>query len=673
MGMTVEESIEAPYGTWESPISIDLVSSSAVRFDRVEVNETTGKVYLAESRPLENGRICIVEFDKDTAKSLDILPTQYNAKSLVHGYGGAAFTVDQTSGLIVFVDSSTNGILSLDPSLGDVRTLLAPTEDLFFGDFDINRKEPSWILAIQEDHRVKPIANSVVAINVSTKEVVTLAQGADFYTHPRFSPDGNMVCWLQWNFPHMPWDSVELHLAHFKDGSISEERVIAGGQGEVSVQQPRWNPNGTLLYCSDATGYWQLYQYDPASEKNILIKLPGLEQAEFAYAEVFLGSNTYACLTSNLVVAMYVRQGEYAVCLIDLEHSTYRDVDDTCAGTNIQTDSLRRISETEFVTIAAREDEPMTLKAHRVADSDSAMVSRTLSSSIPLEKLPTTKCFSKPQFMTFPRIGSEEGGESHAIFWPPQNPSYHAPAEFLPPLIVSVHGGPVHDAMASLSLDIQFWTSRGYAWVEVNYAGSTGYGRAYRELLKGNWGVVDVDDIVSCVKYLASQAMVDPSRIGIRGGSAGGYSVLQCMVKHPDTWAGGVSLYGVSCLSSLEKCTHKFESRYLEGLLLPRSAVSEEEKQRIYRERSPLYHAEKIRAPILLLQGKEDIVVPPDQATMMETAIKGSLQLEGKADPESMVKVVIFDGEGHGFSKTDTLRRQKVEELSWWSMTLTSG
>ncbi|KIW45027.1 uncharacterized protein PV06_03450 [Exophiala oligosperma] len=662
---------EAAYGTWDSPISPELVSNAVLRFDAVSVHEATGKVYLTEMRPSESGRACIVEFDLSTGVQRDVLPAELSARSCVHGYGGGAVSVDQRLGRLIITDFKTHGVFSVDPASGVVESLIGGDPKVFFGDFDASLKDPNWVLAIQEDHRIAPTSNKVVAINISNKEFIVLAQGADFYTHPKFSPDGSSICWLQWNFPNMPWDSAELHVANFDDGALSEEYVVAGKQGNESIQQPRWNSDGTLLFCGDRTGYWQLYRHDPRTNKTLHINLPTLQNAEFAWPEFFLGSKSYACLTSNLVVAMYMLNGQFGMCLIDLLQQTCCDLDSSYTSPGFQTDALHRISGTEFVAIVSSEDGPMSLTVHRLSNAGSLVDVHCLKTVVAWDMLPPKEWISKPQFISFPRVGTAFTGNSHAIFWPPTTPFFQAPAGSLPPLIVSVHGGPTHDAKASLSMEIQYWTTRGFAWVDVNYAGSSGYGREYRELLKGNWGVIDAEDVVSCVHYLASRSIIDRSRVGIRGGSAGGYAVLRCMTEYPEVWAGGISLFGVCCLQTLEKTTHKFESRYLEGLLLPRSPVSAEEKERLYQERSPLYHAQQIKAPVLLLQGREDIVVPPDQAEMMESAIKEAIrERDNSMVPEDLVKVVIYEGEGHGFIKAHTLISQKAEEVAWWSKTL---
>ena len=317
---------------------------------------------------------------------------------------------------------------------------------------------------------------------------------------------------------------------------------------------------------------------------------------------------------------------------------------------------MRRVSDTSFLVIGSTITSPMALyQVTMQSQPQLELLKASMEMNIPVS------LYSTARHISFPRVyGNDRDGESHALYLPPKNPEYDAPAESVPPLIVSLHGGPTSHVSPGLSLSWQYYTSRGYAFASVNYAGSSGYGRAYRNRLLGKWGISDTADVASCVRHLANLGWIDPDRVGVVGGSAGGYTTLQSLCIHPDIWAGGVSQYGISNMKSLAKATHKFESHYLDGLLFKRGA-SEEDKERVFRERSPLFHADTITAPVLLLQGAEDEVVPPDQAGEMEKVIKGN----GGA-----VRVVLFSGEGHGFRQSENVKRAILEEEFWWKKTL---
>ena len=356
------------------------------------------------------------------------------------------------------------------------------------------------------------------------------------------------------------------------------------------------------------------------------------------------------------MAAIYTKNGTEKLILVNLNSETFTNLGLGIVSPGIFGNTIRRVSDTAFVVIGGTPKSPPALYHVDVQDSFKMTLLKTSADvDIPVD------FYSTAEHISFPVVyGDERDGHSYALSLPPNNPNYHAPPHSLPPLIISLHGGPTGHVSPGLSLALQYFTSRGYAVASVNYAGSSGYGRAYRERLDGTWGIRDIDDVASCVSYLASTGKIDKTRVGVTGGSAGGYGTLQSLCRYPDMWAGGVSLYGIADMKTMAETTHKFESHYLDGLLF-RKGASEAEKEKVLKERSPLFHASKIKAPVLLLQGTEDKVVPPDQASDMERIIK-----EHGGD----VKLVLMEGEGHGFRLSENIKKAILCEDDWWAKTL---
>ncbi|KAI9739283.1 MAG: hypothetical protein M1834_007496 [Cirrosporium novae-zelandiae] len=641
----------ALFGTWKSPISASSLAAQKITLEEVEVDESTGRIYHLEERPGEGGRGCIVEDTGSGPK--DVLPRGFSARSGVHEYGGAAMRIGP-NGQIVFTDWDTRGVYSLDPDSGTVTPLLKAESELRYADFDVHPSS-KWILAVQEDHRTGQ--NLIVTIDVTTKTYSPVAQGCDFYMFPQFSPDGKSICWIEWKHPGMPWTGTTLKVAGWDDikGTVGEALKIAGNELTESITQPRWNKDGSLLFTSDTTGYWQLYILLKGETRARQIKLEGFDDAEFAECDWLLGSCTYVPLNLETVIAAYTRNATNGLVLIDLKSDTCTELH--YPYVQIECKALRRVSNTKYALIGRTTLSPQELCLLDVSDPSSKAILKT---SINID-LPSST-YSQPEHISFPRVfGQDRGGLSHAFFYPPCNPAYQAPSSTKPPLIIYAHGGPTSHATPGLSLECQYWTTRGYAYAQINYAGSSGYGRAYRDLLYENWGIIDIADTASLVAYINSTGRVDPTRVGIIGGSAGGYQVLESLCSYPQLWAGGVSRYGVSAVKPLTEQTHKFESRYIDFLLFANKALTPEEKDKIYRERSPCFQADKITAPLLLLQGTDDCIVPPNQVYKMEQVIK-----EKGGD----VKVVMFKGEGHGWRMGSTVLKATEEEEAFFKRTL---
>jgi dipeptidyl aminopeptidase/acylaminoacyl peptidase len=598
----------------------------------------------------------------------DILPQGYSARSSVHEYGGGAYCITST-GYIIFTNgsNSTNGVYSLDPDSLKVEQILH-TLLRFYGDFDAH-PSGEWILAIEEVHHKghdlpSKVINRLVAFSSQKPcDPVVVATGADFFTSPRFSPDGRQVCWLQWDHPDMPWTDASLFLADWKGTSekpgfeISNVQLIAGGivDGQkVAVTEPRWAPDGALYYLQDSPHYRQIYCKRSSGEAGSKLKLEGLEKVDFGECPWVLACNTYTFLSKSEMIAVYTKNGQSNVISINLE--TGRCVDLGLPFNSVRFDSLSHYDESSFIVIGSTGDSPLGLYQVIGINRETGVLASTMRAfrssrantypsgifSIPEHVKVTTKARYLPK------------RHVHGFFFGPHNPWYYAPQNTKPPLIIIPHSGPTSHTAPSLDLKTQYWTSRGYSVLLLNYGGSSGHGKEYRDSLNENWGVLDVADVVEMVDYLGGEKRQNPicrDHVGIVGGSAGGYTVLRALELYPETFAGGVSYYGVADVRRLNDSTHKFESHYVSGLI-PKDQLD---------ERSPVHHADQFRAPLLLLQGEDDMVVPLEQAKLMERAMKTN---------GHEVKLVTFEGEGHRFRKAENLKRALMEEEAWWRKTL---
>ncbi|KAK6535080.1 hypothetical protein TWF281_006377 [Arthrobotrys megalospora] len=654
----------APYGTWESPISVETISGKSLSLQECAVSPLTQAIYHIEGRPAEAGRSVLCYTPGNPSTRVEIIPKDYSCRTSIHEYGGAAFKPYPNEESIVFtIPGDSRGVykvtLSKDDdgniSVGEPATLISGIATKRYGNFSINPQDSKWILAILEEHQgPKPdqVVNTIVSIHgePGDTKVETVAEGKDFYSSPSWSPDGSKITWLQWEHPDMPWTGSQVWIADWVDGKVENRKVVAGKPLTESTSQPRWSPDGTLFYCSDRTGYWQLYQLlDDGSSKHVA--LAGLEQVEFSQAEWQIGWHSYDFLSSTKVIANYVTNATSKTILVDLTDSTFIDLGLPFVDT--QPASIHRLSESAFTIIASTASTPSTL--YRCTISRHRAIFKAIASSTGTSV--SSDLISNAQHITFPRISSPEPDtEAYAWYYPPQNPTYKAPEGTLPPLVISLHGGPTAHSTCGLALPIQYWTSRGYAYAYVNYTGSTGYGRKFRDALNTKWGIADVSDAADCVHHLVAQGLVDKSRVGIVGGSAGGYGVLQAICSYPDIWAACVSNYGISSLRALVEDTHKFESRYMDNLLWKLDS-SQEVKDQVLDERSPLLRAGSIKAPVLLLQGVDDRVVPKEQAEEMAKVISSN---------GGVVKVELFEGEGHGWRKQETVVKALSLQEDWW-------
>jgi dipeptidyl aminopeptidase/acylaminoacyl peptidase len=624
------EPTAAAYGSWRSPITAKMLVQGAVRFGDVTTDGDT--VYWVEGRPEEEGRYVIVKRTAD-GTTQDVLPEPFSARTTVHEYGGGATAVH--GGIIYFANYTDQRLWQIAP--GEEPTPITPEGKLRFADFVYDGSR-NRLISVCEDHSKNDHepTNRIVAISLSDGKITTLIEGADFYSNPRVSPNGHELSWLAWHHPNMPWDGTELYIATLAaDGSLGTARKIAGSKDE-SVFQPSWSPDGMLYFVSDRTNWWNLY----ASRGGKIMPILPMD-AEFGVPQWVFGMTTYGFRPDGKIVARYTQSGKWSVVQIDPKSGAHENFDfpySNVASIDVSGEHLFAISSSPTDSDSLIDYDLATRKLQFIRRS----------SSVKSDVAYT----SVPQAIEFPTTG---GKTAHAFFYPPTNPDFTGPRGDAPPLLVLVHGGPTGATAAQFRLTTQYWTSRGFGVCDVNYGGSTGYGREYRNRLRDNWGVVDVDDAANASKYLAKQGKADPNKLIIRGGSAGGYTTLACLT-FSNVFSCGASSYGISDLALMAHDTHKFESRYLDQLVGP---YPREEAR--YRERSPIFHLERFNRPVILLQGLEDKIVPPNQAEL----ILESLKKRGVP-----VAYVPFAGEQHGFRRAENIIRASEVELYFYSRIL---
>ncbi len=616
----------APHGSWKSPITSNLIVSSTISLGSVAVD---GKdVYWLEGRPLEGGRQVLVR-RRPEGTTEDVTPPPYYVRSRVHEYGGSAYAVK--GGVVYFTNFADQLLYRVRPGAGPEP--LTSTGGMRHADFAIDPSR-GLIFCVREDHtrEGREAENTIVSIDIETGKESVVTSGRDFFSSPRLSPNGTRLCWLAWDHPNMPWDGTELWVATLDGaGSAQDARQLAGGKSE-SIFQPEWSPAGGLYFVSDRTGWWNLYRLDEESKPEIVIE----RDAEFGQPQWSLDSRSYAFLDDGRILASFSEGGSSRLALInpDLRSLAVIDLPASTGGPRVSSDSA-------YFTGASP---TLPGAVYRLDLGTKALQALRWTTDLRIDP----GYLSLPEAVEFP---TEGGLISHAYYYPPQNEDFKAPDGAKPPLIVMSHGGPTGAAGPSLSLQKQYWTSRGFAVLDVNYGGSTGYGRAYRERLNGRWGLVDVDDCVNGAKYLASRGLVDADRMAITGGSAGGYTTL-CALTFRDTFKAGASHYGIGDLEALARDTHKFESRYLDGLIGPYP-----ERRDIYVERSPIHHVDQLSCPVIFFQGLEDQIVPPNQAEEMVAALRR------KGVP---VAYLAFEGEQHGFRKAENIKRSLDAELYFY-------
>jgi len=648
----------APHGSWPTPITSELVVRAAAGLGGVSLDGDT--LTWSEQRPQEGGRTQLVRRVGD-GPAVDLLPEGLNARTAVHEYGGGAWWVAGDD--VWFANWDDQRLHRWAPGTAPAPVTAVPEvprgDRWADGQLDA---EGRWLLVVREHHPPAggpaDVVNEIVVLDttggLAPRSLVT---GPDFVSDPRIAPDRRHLCWLQWSHPDMPWDGTELCVAELRwtdiGPALAHPVVVAGrpdngpgghGDGE-SVSQPRWAPDGSLWFVSDRSGWWNLHRWVPPAAGSLPAGGPveAMVQmdAEIGMPQWVFGQSRYAFLGDGGVVFAYQRDG--------LDHLAVRTPDGTTADLDLPYTSVASVQadgdRVAFVGASAT-TEPAVV-AVRIAATGSAGTPDVVRP--PRDLGLDGAWFSVPEAIDFPTSG---GRTAHALFYPPANPDVVPPVGELPPLLVVIHGGPTAAARPMLQLGIQYWTSRGFAVVDVNYGGSTGYGRAYRNQLRGSWGVVDLDDCEAAARWLGEQGRVDPARLCIRGGSAGGYTTLAALAFR-DTFAAGASHYGVADLEALATETHKFESRYLDSLIGPYP-----ERRDLYRARSPIHHVEGFDRPLIVLQGLEDEVVPPNQAEKIVEALRAK---------SVAVAYVTFEGEQHGFRQAANIRRALDAELSFYA------
>jgi dipeptidyl aminopeptidase/acylaminoacyl peptidase len=629
----------SPYGSWRSPITADAIVAGVIGLGQIQLDGDD--IYWVEQRPAEAGRNVVVRRRADGTIE-DVTPPDYNARTRVHEYGGAAYLVRQ--GTVWFANFKDQRLYRQDP--GRPPVAITPAKDIRHADMVLDERR-NRLIAVREDHTTGSTwaVNSIVALDPSSPTPSPLAgegrgggsalvEGNDFYSSPRVSPTGSHLAWLTWNHPNMPWDGTELWVAELTDdGGLRAARKVAGGDQE-SIFQPTWSPDGVLYFVSDRTNWWNLYRWRGDNIEPV-VQVP----AELGTTSWLFRMNTYAFESERRIVCQVRSNGLARLATVDPKDGRLQNLDTpfTALGPYVEARAGKAF------TIAAT---PTQLPALIAVDLDSGRVEvirRSGNVAVALSYL------SVPEAIEFPTNG---GVTAHGFFYPPQNPDYEAPAGELPPLIVYVHGGPTGSVSNALDLGDQFWTSRGFGYLVVNYGGSSGYGRDYRQRLNGKWGVVDVEDSVSGAKYLVDRGLADGNRVAITGGSAGGYTVLRALTS-THFFKAGASHFGISDLEVFHTDTHKFESMYDQGLI-----GRWPEDRHIYRERSAIHYLDRITAPVILFQGLEDKIVPPNQAELIVSALRK------KGLP---VAYIAFEGEQHGFRIAKNIKRSLEGELYFYS------
>ena len=620
----------APYGSWPSPVGAELIASATLRFERLAIAGQS--VLWSEARPAEGGRNVVVEADAD-GRLVDRNPAPFNARTRVHEYGGGAYAHDD--GELFFSHDDDQRVYRARRGEAPVAVTAAGARR--FADAVVDRARRR-VIAVREDHgddaaRTRPgePVNTLVAIDLASGAETVLADGHDFFSSPRLSPDGRQLAWLTWDHPRMPWQGSELWVAELDAAGLPRTpRLVAGGASE-SICQPEWSPDDALHFVSDRTGWWNLYR-----ERDGAVEALHPIEAEFAEPHWSFGGARYGFAADGTIVCAFEQGGRSQLATLARDGSLTPVATPFCAIRDV------RVGAGFAACLAASATESQAVVRIDLATGDV----QTLRRANDLRLDDGDVSVAEP--IVFPGSG---GAPTHAFLYRPRNRAFDGAANERPPLLVVSHGGPTGWTDAAFRLSYQYWTSRGFAIVDVNYGGSAGFGRAYRERLDGRWGEVDVDDVVAAARFVVERGDADRDRVAIRGGSAGGYTTLAALTFR-DFFRAGASHYGVSDLETLARDTHKFESRYLDSLIGPWP-----ERADLYRARSPIHFAARMTSPLIVFQGAEDKAVPPSQA---ETLVRA---LRAKGLP---VAYLLFPGEQHGFRRAATIRRVLEAELCFY-------
>ncbi|MCD9459117.1 prolyl oligopeptidase family serine peptidase [Marinibactrum halimedae] len=662
----------SPYGSWQSPITSEHLVAQSVRLAEPQIDGEW--LYWIESRPEEKGRNAIVrtplnkhanrsETDQDITTE-EVLPRPLNARSKAHEYGGGSYCVYDD--IVYFVQADDQRIYRLplngkQLAVPEPITPASPGEEgsWRFADLRIDATRDRLICILEDhsashrEHHAEPTAK-LVAISLRTPQeaegntaFTVLHEGHDFYASPNLSQDGQQLTWLTWNHPDMPWDNTDCWVAQFDDnGHLKAPTPVAGraanGNSE-SVFQPKWATSETrsneLYFVSDRNNWWNIYRYDTATHTTESITHI---EAEFATPQWVFGMSTWSFLNEDTLIATYTQHGLWHLALIHLNSGEFQSIKTPYTEIN----SIASDAHNNAAFLAGNAQTPTAL-IHLFNEARSPSTTFTTTAITSAELAFSTAFLSEPEAVTF----GPQGQQAHGFYYAPCNPEFSAPSKETPPLMVLCHGGPTGATSTAMNIKIQYWTSRGFAVLDVNYRGSTGYGRTYRDNLKGAWGIHDVEDVCNGAQYLVEKGLADSKRLAIKGSSAGGYTVLAALT-FTDTFQVGCSLYGIGDLETLATDTHKFEARYLDSLVGPYPETKD-----TYIARSPIHAVEQLSCPVILFQGLDDKVVPPAQAESM---------VEALANKQLPVAYVPFEGEGHGFRQAHNIIRSLEAELYFY-------
>ncbi len=622
--MTISNSKQAATcGAWPSPISAAVVAAGAAPLSQLALDGADA--YWLAGRASESGRSTLLRQRGQDA--VDMTPAPFNVRSRVHEYGGGAFLV--ADGTVYFSNFADNRLYVVAEGFGPVA--LTSQGAHRYADFVLDGRRQR-LVAVREDHAGKGHpANAICAIGLDGAESV-LVGGSDFYAAPRLSPDGSELAWLSWNHPRMPWQGTELWVAEVDaGGALANPRLVAGGP-EESICQPEWSPGGVLHFVSDRSGWWNLYRLNGALLQPLCDRA-----AEFGTPHWAFGGSMYGFRSEREIVCTYIENGVSRLAQLSTESGKLQLIPNPY-------EEIRelRVSGSVVALLGGGPAIPLELARIDLYTGGHEVLARSIT------ELPDAGYLSVPESIAYPSSGNRL---AHAFYYPPRNAAFEPAPGCKPPLMVISHGGPTGMASNTLKLATQYWTSRGFAVLDVNYGGSSGFGRAYRDALKGQWGVIDVDDCVAGARHLAARGLVDPERLVIRGGSAGGLTTL-CALTFHDVFKAGASYYGVSDLKGLDADSHKFESHYNEYLIAPQP-----EAEMLYLLRSPINHAEQLKRPMIFFQGLDDKVVPPQQSEVMVEALR---------EAGVPVAYLTLEGEGHGFRKADSIVRTLEAELYFY-------
>lgn len=636
---------QSPYGSWKSPIDSNLIVSNMVRIGKVCLDGDDA--YWLETRPEEAGRDMVCSAGK--GRLCDITPQPFNTRTRVHEFGGGGFTA--AGGMVFFSNlldqrvyvQKRHNSQQFDSPIPLTPEPSAPGRHLRFADLalDINRNR---LIAVQEDHREtddnSPAAIVSIPIDGDPAQAPqVLLSGSDFYTSPRVSPDGSKLAWLQWNHPDMPWYQTELWIADIaSDGTLKCQKRIESAQNDA-ITQPEWSPDGLLYFCSDRSGWWNIYRLKDEQTERIMDA-----PVECGVPHIYFGNTSYGFASKDRIICAFAEKGVWSIAELDIGSGKLARID-----SNFQEITFLKVNEKRAIFRGGSPSEPVSIVELDLATREFNVLKRSFELDGQLAKdLP--RYLSKPERVEFP---SSNGRIAHAFYYPPSNADFAAPEQERPPLIVKIHGGPNNQAFNTLDLTTQYWTSRGFAVIDVNYGGSSGYGREYRDRLRMNWGVVDNQDAASAAQYLIERGDVDPRRIAITGMSAGGYATI-CSVTFHDIFAAGSAHFGIGDMEAMAGLFHKFQSRFLNSMIAPFPEGRDE-----YKKRSAINFVEQIKCPILLFHGALDSIVPISQSELL---------FEKLERLQKAAAIVTFADEPHVFRKAENIKLTMETELSFYGL-----